>query len=95
MIKECEVGTGDYNSLSHGEPFISHVLDEATLDNYTESIGMSYADFDRLIETNISLPMLEDEESVSETMAIIGTLCDGESQGEISPDVESDSLGDG
>ena len=76
--------------------FVTKVLDSTLLVNVTDNIGMSYEDFRNLIETDvITLPMLEDEESVATALMIISTSTSEELQNEISPSEESNSLGDG
>ena len=96
VIKETNFAPDKFSPLTRSDPFVTKVLDSTLLVNVTDNIGMSYEDFSKLIDTDvITLPMLEDEESVATALMIIGTSGDEESQSEISLGEESESLGDG
>ncbi len=71
-------------------------MNSTLLDNATDNLGMSYKDFEELIETDvIALPMLEDEESVTAALMIMSTSSSEGLQNGVPTDAGSDSLGDG
>ena len=96
VIKETNFAPDKFSPLTSSEPFVTKVLDSTLLTNMTDNIGMSYEDFNQLIETDvIALPMLEDEESVATALMIVGTSASEGPENEIILSEGKNSLGDG